>query len=303
MKRKQIAYLGPEGTFGWYVARKYMAEKNLYGVEMVPYNSHAKIIQAVVDGKAKYGIVARENNLGGSVVDTVGPLIAGSMGIRIDQDRNNEIVYSPTSAMVCGETVIPINQCLYGRLGQKNEIKRVYSHPQSLVQCEKFIAKRFPQAQLVPANSTVGGVEKLREDAEAVAIAPPRARDFYPEAVLVEEGIQGRKKNVTRFLVIGEEDCRPTGIDKTSIYFQVPGDKKPGSLDRVLRIFAAAEINIKVIESRPTGIKFGRYWFIMDIDGHRDDYIVHLAFEFIVGARIVTKLKVLGSYPRCQSNF
>ncbi|MFH1401545.1 MAG: prephenate dehydratase domain-containing protein [Parcubacteria group bacterium] len=298
MEKEEVAYLGPKGTFGW------RAASSSSHVKMIPYNSHAKVIQAVVDGKAERGFIAWENSITGIVIDTADPLTTGSIGssigIRMHRDED-KVVYSPTSAMVCGETVIPITQCLYGRKGQKSEIKKVYSHPQGLAQCVEFIAKRFPQAQLVPANSTVGGVEKLCEDAEAVAIAPPWAKDFYPEAVLMEEGVQDQKDNTTRFLAIGKEDCRPTGDDKTSIYFQVPGDERPGSLVRVLQILAAVDINMRLIESRPTKTQLGRYGFIVDIDGHRNDCTIRYTLEFIVGVKIVTMLKVLGSYPRWRN--
>ncbi|MFH1575433.1 MAG: prephenate dehydratase domain-containing protein [Candidatus Nealsonbacteria bacterium] len=296
MEQKKVAYLGPEGTFGWYVA------ENSSHTEIIPYNSHAKVIQAVVDGKAEKGFVARENSIGGSVVDAIDPLIAGSIGIRIYLDGNSkEVVYSPMSAMTCGESVLPIVQCLYGRPVRKNEIKRIYSHPQGLAQCEEYIAKRFPQAQLVSVGSTVGGVEKILEDDEAVAIAPPWAKYFYSGVILMEEGVQDRKDNTTRFLAIGKEDCRPTGNDKTSIYFQVPGDERPGSLVRVLQILAAVDINMRLIESRPTKTQLGRYGFIADIDGHRNDCAIRRTLEFIVGVKIVTMLKVLGSYPRWRN--
>lgn len=290
----KVACLGSEGTFGWRVATRDNPE-----AVIVFCGSHLQVIQAVINGKARKGYVARENSLGGTVVDTVDPLIKNPIGIMVCWE-DGKVVSSRGDFMVCGETVLPIVQCLYGHRGM-HKVTRMYSHPQALTQCEEFIERRFPGVQLVPANSTVGGVEKLREDTEAVAIAPPWAADFYPDISLLESGIQGSSTNDTRFLVIGKEDCAPTGTDKTSIWFTVPGENKPGSLVRVLNVLAASDINMGLVESRPAKTTLGRYVFLVDVDGHRLDPHLTRALDFIVSQGFATGVCILGSYPRWKN--
>ncbi len=287
----KVAYLGPEGTFGWRVVTRENPK-----AEIVPCVSHSQVIQAVMRGDAEKGYVARENSLGGTVVDTVDPLIKNPVGIMMRLE-GGKVVSSRGDLVVCGERVLPIEQCLYGLKGLQ-KVQRVHSHPQALIQCEAFIRSRFPQASLIPATSTIAGVEKIREDRESVAIAPPWAVDFYPDIPLLERGIQDSPINDTRFLVVGKEECAPTGIDKTSIVFTVPGDEKPGSFDKVSMMLALCEINKRLIESRPMRTLLGRYVFLIDVDGHRLDPMLSRVLELLVLTGLTTSLKVLGSYPR-----
>jgi len=202
--------------------------------------------------------------------------------------------------VVCGEMVLPIRQCLYGNRGVQ-EVARVYSHPQALIQCEEFIKVRFPGVQLIPANSTIAGVENLRRDKEAVAIAPPWAVDFYPDVLLLEKDIQDSTVNDTRFLVIGKDECAPTGRDKTSLWLTVPEDEKPGSFDRVSMMLALCDVNKRLIESRPMRTLLGCYVFLIDVDGHWLDPVLSRVLELLVLTGCTTSLKVWGSYPQWQN--
>lgn len=285
-----VAYLGPEGTFGWRVATRDNPE-----AVVVPYKSHSQVIQAVMKGEAERGYVARENSIGGTVVDTVDPLGRNPVGFEMRLE-DGKVVLSGGDLMVCGETILPIEQCLYG--WGTSKVARVHSHPQALIQCEEFVRRRFPDAQLIPASSTIAGVEKLYEDKEAVAIAPPWAVDFYPEVLLLEKDIQDSPVNDTRFLVIGKDECASTGRDKTSLWFTVPEDETPGSFDKVSMILALCGVNKRLIESRPTRTLLGSYVFLIDVDGHRMDPILSHVFELLVLTGLTTSLKVWGSYPR-----
>lgn len=291
----KIACLGPEGTFGWWVATRGNPQ-----TQILACASHSQVIQRVSEGDAERGYVARENNLMGAVVDTVDPLIKNLVGIMIRLE-GGKVVSSQGALMVCGETVLSIEQCLYGQPDRACKVTRVYSHPQALGQCEEFIKARFPDAQSVPVNSTIAGVEKLREDREGVAIAPPWAVDFYPDIPITERGIQDSPVNDTRFLVVGKNDCAPTDNDKTSLWFTVPGEDKPGSLVKVLNVLASRDINMGLIESRPAKTILGRYVFLADVDGHRNDPHITWAVEFIIAQGFATSVCILGSYPRWKN--
>lgn len=290
----RVGFLRPKGTFGWRVAVRHRGEGELIG-----FSSHADIIRAVVRGEIEKGIIARENNTIGAVTDSVVPLVSSPVGTEYKLAAGS-IVVVPGKAMICGEDLLPVVQCLYALQGVEwRNAQIVFSHQQAIEQCRGFLANNFPDIKIEPVASTVAGVERLFGHAfPAVAIAPPWAADIYPGAVIIYEGIQDLSGNATRFVVLGEKDVKPTGCDKTSLYFQVPGDEEPGSLARVLNVFAGASINMFCIESSPTGTKLGRYGFFVDIDGHRLDPVLSYALEFIVMAGLTTSLRVFGSYPR-----
>jgi prephenate dehydratase len=84
-------------------------------------------------------------------------------------------------------------------------------------------------------------------------------------------------------------------VDKTSICFSFDQDA-PGLLYSVMGEFANRGINLARVESRPTKQSLGRYIFLVDLMGHREEKVVRDALE---GVKIqVSLLKVFGSYPQ-----
>lgn len=268
----RVAYLGPPGTFG-----EQAAVQSAPDAERVPLSSHTAVAAAVRDGAADAGVLAVENSVEGSVVESIDALIRDD-GLRI-----------------CGELVLSIEQCLIGRRGrQLADVAVIVSHPTALGQCREFLERRFPGAHLEPALSTTAAVEQALVRSDAAAIASARAAALLGGEVLAR-GIQDRANNMTRFVIVATEDAAPTGDDKTSLAFTTHHDR-PGSLVAVLHEFASRGINLTKIESRPSRDALGVYVFLCDFQGHRTDSAVAEALDVI---RDKTQtLRVIGSYPR-----
>ncbi|MFH1485529.1 MAG: prephenate dehydratase, partial [Chloroflexota bacterium] len=229
-------------------------------------------------GMADEGVVAIENSIEGSVNDTLDLLIHES------------------NLVIRREVVLPINHCLLVKPGVKAaEVKAIYSHPQALGQCRRFLERCFPKAQVIAALSTTAAVEEmLSSEVTTAAIGTQRAAVLYG-AELLARGIQDRSSNVTRFVVLAPTDHSPTGSDKTSLSFYIAEDR-PGSLCDVLQEFSQREINLTKIESRPSKDAPWRYFFLVDLEGHKEDPVVA---EALARVRDKTELlKVFGSYPR-----
>jgi prephenate dehydratase len=270
---QRVAYLGPQGTFTEAAALRYAPE-----AELVARSTVAAVAASVVAGEADEGVVAIENSLEGSVTDTLDLLIHDS------------------SLHIRHELVLSVEHCLLARPGtNEGEVRVIYSHPQALAQCRQFLEQRFPRAVAVAALSTAAAVEQLRRSSDtAVAIGTVRAAELY-QMEIVARGIQENPSNVTRFVVLGHADHPPTGNDKTSLCFSFDDDV-PGLLYNVMREFAERNINLAKVESRPTRQSLGRYIFLIDLDGHREDTAVKEAIDGL--RQRATMLKVLGSYPR-----
>jgi prephenate dehydratase len=275
---KRLAYLGPAGTHTEQACLTYDPDAN-----RLPFPSIEAVAAAVDSAQADECVVAIENSLGGSVTDTLDLLIHES------------------TLFIRHELVLRITHCLLAREGTRPEdIKTVYSHPQALAQCRSYLSKHLPGAERVASMSTSAAVEEmLHRGLNAAAIATERASDLHGAKVLAR-GIEDNSNNMTRFVVLAHTDHPPTGADKTSVCFTFTEDA-PGVLHSVLGEFAHRKINLAKIESRPTRESLGRYIFLVDLDGHREDPIVQEALNRVKSQ--VSMFKVFGSYPRYSLPF
>ncbi|NQT48433.1 MAG: prephenate dehydratase, partial [Chloroflexi bacterium] len=269
---KRIAYLGPPGTFSEEAALKYDNKAQLISFSSIP-----AVAAAVDTGLAEEGVVAIENSLEGSVTDTLDLLIHES------------------KLLIRQELVLPIEHHLLAKPGTEcSEIKAIFSHPQALAQCRRFLERCFPKAEIIAALSTTGAVEQMMSSAvPAAAIGTCRAADLY-EAHILARNIQDHSPNLTRFVVLASDDHPPTGRDKTSLCFFFDEDR-PGLLYGVLKEFAERNINLMKIESRPTKESLGKYIFLVDLEGHREDPTISQVLGRVRTA--TSSIKIFGSYP------
>jgi chorismate mutase/prephenate dehydratase len=111
----------------------------------------------------------------------------------------------------------------------------------------------------------------------------------------VAAGIEDRRDNTTRFLVLGGEPSEPTGNDLTSLIFTVRKGES-GALYRLLEPFARHGVNLTSIQARPLKGTPWEYVFYFDLEGHPSEERVARACE--EAAKLANSGRVLGAFPR-----
>ena len=266
----KIAYLGPEGTWTHQAAIKKFGHSVAYSSQP----NFAEVFEQVTRRRADYGVVPIENSTEGAVSHTL-----------------DLFVDSPLQ--ICAQILMRIENGLMAAI-PRDQIKTLYSHPQVFGQCRNWILRNFPEADLVEVSSTTRAAQLAKENAAqgAAALGGALAAEING-LTLLESSIQDRATNTTRFLVIGEKTCPPTGKDRTSILFAI--HDRPGSLVRALQAFDQFQINMSKIESRPSKRKDWEYVFYVDLAGHCDDPALRDAIAEL--ERHCSMVKILGSYP------
>ncbi|MEJ2271905.1 MAG: prephenate dehydratase [Candidatus Bathyarchaeota archaeon] len=256
-----------------------MAVYNFFGqnIEVKPCKSFDDVFENVKIGKVNYGVVPIENSIEGSV------------------NRTYDLVLE-YDLKVCGEIIIRVSHCLIAHKNSKLEqIKTVFSHPQALAQCRKFLEKHNLKA--ISTFDTAGSVKMIKEEKmmDSAAIASERAAQIYDMTILERE-IEDVKNNSTRFFVLDKQDSPYSGEDKTSIIFAAKSI--PGALYKVLKEFADRNINLTKIESRPTKQTPWEYHFYLDFEGHRTETKCQEALKNIKDKTLF--IKILGSYKAAE---
>jgi len=265
----KIAFQGEIGAYSESAVYSFFGSS----VEVKPCENLSDVFESVKKGETPYGVVPIENSIEGSVNQTY--------DLFLEYDLK-----------VCGEIVLRIVHCLIAHPGTHlNQIKTVYSHPQALAQCRKFLEKLG--CRLLSTFDTAGSVKMIKEEGlkDAGAIASQRAAQIYSMKILAKE-IGDTPNNYTRFFVLSKQDSPPSGQDKTSIIFSVKSI--PGALHQVLKEFAVRDINLTKIESRPTKRTPWEYNFYLDFEGHRNEQKCQEALESVKNKTLF--VKILGSY-------
>jgi len=265
----KVAFQGEIGAYSESAVYSFFGSS----AEVKPCKNLSDVFEIVEKEETHYGVVPVENSIEGSVNQTYD-------------------LFREYNLKVCGEIVLKIAHCLIAHLGtQLNSIKTVYSHPQALAQCRKFLEQLG--CRLISTFDTAGSVKMIKERGlmKAGAIASERAAEIYGMNVLVKE-IGDTPHNYTRFFVLSKQDSPPSGEDKTSIIFSVKS--VPGALYRILEEFTAKDINLTKIESRPTKRAPWEYNFYLDFEGHRNEEKCREALRAIKNKTLF--VKILGSY-------
>jgi chorismate mutase/prephenate dehydratase len=273
---KRVAFQGIEGAYSELAGRKYFApymERTVFaGVATLE-----QVVNEVEDGEADYGIVPVENTAAGSINEVYDLLSCAQLSI-------------------VGEEVLRVEHCLLALEEiPVSSIRQVFSHPQALAECMKFVVK-LPNCQAMPYADSAMAVIKVKEakDASLAAIASEEAARLYGLKVL-RRNIEDQQNNYTRFLILAK---KPASVDlripcKTSLIMATSHEE--GSLLKALTLLHKYKINLSKLESRPIpGMPF-QYLFYIDFEGNTGEDRVATAIEKL--RSVTTSLKVLGSYP------
>jgi chorismate mutase/prephenate dehydratase len=268
-----VAFLGPEGTYSQEAALKHFGG----AMPLVPCASIDEAFRRAETGTVGYAVVPVENSTEGAVGRTLDLLLA-------------------TPARVCGEVMLPIRQCLMSKRGGMKAIRKVYSHTQSLAQCQHWLARHLPQAEQVAVVSNAEAARLAAKERGAAAIASRTAAALYG-LELLGRNIEDEAKNTTRFLVLGSHDATPSGKDKTSLILATRN--VPGAIHDLLTPLAANAVSMTRLESRPARTGLWEYVFYVDIEGHSTDDNVARALNIL--ERKASLFRNLGSYPAAVS--
>lgn len=275
MKPTTYAYLGPAGTFTEAALRQIANEFDV----LVPYSNVTAALDAVRSGAAEKVLVPIENSVEGVVSRTLDELALG------------------TPLVVTAETTIPVSfslMILPENIGKP--ITKIATHPHAESQCRSYVAKNYPQAEVIEMSSTAAAAKGLKDGNYDAAIASEIASTTYGLKVL-DSDIGDNSGAVTRFVVAEKPGVtpEPTGNDRTSLVAFI-GTDHAGALLEILTEFAKKDVNLTFIQSRPTGRELGDYHFIIDAEGHIADPKVAAAIDGV--RKICEDIRFLGSYPR-----
>src|SRR6266567_7791835 len=188
----KIAYQGEPGAFSEAAARRVAQDAPL-----VPCRSFEEVFAAVEGGPAGYGVLPIENSIGGSI------------------HRNYDLLLEHELPIVA-EVELPVVHHLLALPGATLAgLKRVYSHPQGLAQCERFL-RTLTGVEIVATYDTAGSAKMIADAKmiDAAAIASARAAEVFGLTPL-KSSIQDYERNVTRFLIIGHRPLSAAPPDKT----------------------------------------------------------------------------------------
>ncbi|MBQ6588853.1 MAG: prephenate dehydratase [Butyrivibrio sp.] len=266
----RVCYQGAEGAYSEMAMKKFFGE-NVKSFHVETFRDAMSVLE---EGSADYAVLPIENSTAG-IVSEVYDLLT---------EYENYIV---------GEQIIEIRHCLMGVPGAKlDDIKTVYSHPQSLMQSSRFLNEHSDIQQIGMKNNAFAA-RKVAEDKDITqaAIASSAAAGIYGLDI-IQEGINQADSNSTRFIIVANQKVFLKGAGKISLCLEIPHEA--GSLYHIMSHFIYNNLNMTKIESRPIEDKDWEYRFFIDFEGNLEDSSVRNALR---GLREEAKMmKILGNY-------
>ena len=267
-----IAYWGPPAT------NTHMASIRKFGssCDFLPMDTIPDVFSEVERERADYGVVPIENSTEGVINHTLDTFLGSDLRI-------------------CSEIYLPITHNLLSMASDLSEVKRVYSIPTAAAQCRQWLRAHLGNIEIVDVSTTAKGAQLCAEEPTSAAVATSLAAEVYGLDIIAEH-IEDNPQNRTRFLIVGYNEPTPSGKDKTSIMFSV--HHRAGSLYKAMSVFEKYDINLTMIESRPTKLTPWEYVFFIDCQGHMKDQSILKSLAALKEHTLF--VTVLGSYPEAE---
>ena len=268
--RARVVFQGAEGAYSQAAMAAYFGE----GVNSFHVETFRDAMIAIDEGSADFAVLPIENSTAGIVSEIYDLLV----------EFENYIV---------GEQIIRIEHCLLGVPGAKQEqIRTVYSHPQSLMQSARYLNAHENWRQISMQNNAFAARRVIEDgDMSQAAIASEQAAKIYGLDIL-ERGVNQADNNSTRFIIVTNQKIFLKNASKVSLCLEVSHES--GSLYRILSHFIYNNLNMCKIESRPIEERNWEYRFFIDFEGNLADGAVKNALR---GLREEARsMKILGNY-------
>lgn len=266
----RAVYQGEEGAYAQAALYAFFGkDTDCYHVE-----TWRDALREITEGRADYAVLPFENSSAGFVTENYDLILEYDVSI-------------------AGEQIIPVEHCLLATEEiPLDQIKRVFSHPQALMQCSRFL-EQHRGMERISLKNTAAAAKKISDEKEndQAAIASGLTADIYGLQIL-QKGIQNNDSNSTRFFILSKDKLYVKNAAKLSLSFEIPHES--GSLYRALSHFIYNGLNMNRIESRPIQGKNWEYRFFIDIDGNLNDSAVKNALRGL--AEETNQLRVLGNY-------
>ncbi len=266
----RVVYQGEEGANSQLAMKAYFGE-DVSGIHVETWRD---AMEAIAKGEADYAVLPIENSSAGSVSENYDLLM----------EYQNVIV---------GEQIIKIDHCLLGLPeAELSDIQKVYSHPQALMQCNRYLEEHREWEKQSVKNTAVAAKKVMEEGlVSQAAIASRPNAEIYGLKILKEE-FQNNVNNCTRFVIVTGRKIYVKDAKKVSICFEIPHES--GSLYRILSHFIYNNLNMNMIESRPIQQRNWEYSFFVDFEGNLNDSAVQNALRGLEEETI--QLRILGNY-------
>ncbi len=244
----KIAFQGERGAFSELAVRRTFDDKDI-----LPCETFKEVFEAVMKGEALYGMIPVENTLGGTINDNI-----------------DNLINYPDIVVIGEQHIRIIHNLISLPNATKEDITKVYSHPQGLAQCAEYLNNELPNAEAIPFFDTAGAVKFIKEknDKSLAAIAGEPAAAYHKMNIL-DAGIESHPSNYTRFYLISrvensENFLSAIKANKAAMIFNV--SHTPGSLFKALKVLSDHGFNLRKLESRPILGKPWEYSFLVETD-------------------------------------
>ena len=266
----RVIFQGAEGAYGQMALEQFFGE----GVQVSHVDTFRDAMDTIANGIADYAVLPIENSSAGAVTQVYDLLV----------EYDNYIV---------GEVTLPITHTLAALKNAKIEdIKRVFSHPQALMQSEKYLEEHREMEQISMVNTAIAAQKVIADqDLSQAAICSEYAANLYGLKVL-SCGINHNQHNSTRFIIVTKQKIYVEGANKISLCFEIPHES--GSLYRLLSNFIYNDLNMTKIESRPIEGHNWEYRFFVDFEGEVESAAVRNALRGL--QEEAKNLRILGNY-------